>query len=316
MYRFSTYKQQYKANLKLALPVVMTQLGQILVQVADNVMVGRYGGDDPTPLAATSFGGSVFFILFIAGVGIALGLTPLIGELYAQGDRHKSSQYLQNGVMFYTLLGFLVCGLQLAVIPLMYHMGQPVEVVDMAIPYYKLLAYSMPFIMLFFTFKQFLEGVGNTRVEMVVVILCNLMNVGLNWIFIYGHLGFEELGATGAGLGTLRIAHRHADHDYRLFLQKTEIPRLSSGILAPQLFGQNDPHIAAYGPSNLPADVSRSLGLRRHQYHDGLAEQDGHQRQPDRHDPGQLRLHDRNFDRCRHDHPHLPLLRRPQAEGA
>ena len=110
--------------------------------------------------------------------------------------------------MFYTLLGFLVCGLQLAVIPLMYHMGQPVEVVDMAIPYYKLLAYSMPFIMLFFTFKQFLEGVGNTRVEMVVVILCNLMNVGLNWIFIYGHLGFEELGATGAGLGTLgsRIA--------------------------------------------------------------------------------------------------------------
>ena len=50
MYRFSTYKRQYKANLKLALPVVMTQLGQILVQVADNVMVGRYGGDDPTPL--------------------------------------------------------------------------------------------------------------------------------------------------------------------------------------------------------------------------------------------------------------------------
>ena len=217
MYRFSTYKRQYKANLKLALPVVMTQLGQILVQVADNVMVGRYGGDDPTPLAATS-----------SGVGIALGLTPLIGELYAQGDRCKSSQYLQNGLMFYTLLGFLVCGLQLAVIPLMYHMGQPVEVVDMAIPYYKLLAYSMPFIMLFFTFKQFLEGVGNTRVEMVVVILCNLMNVGLNWIFIYGHLGFEELGATGAGLGTLgsRIAmpimiigYFYKKQKYRAYLQ-------------------------------------------------------------------------------------------------
>ena len=203
MYRFSTYKQQYKANLKLALPVVMTQLGQILVQVADNVMVGRYGGDDPTPLAATSFGGSVFFILFIAGVGIALGLTPLIGELYAQGDRHKSSQYLQNGVMFYTLLGFLVCGLQLAVIPLMYHMGQPVEVVDMAIPYYKLLAYSMPFIMLFFTFKQFLEGVGNTKVEMFVTIAANLANIGFNWVFIYGRYGFPEMGAEGAGLGTL-----------------------------------------------------------------------------------------------------------------
>ena len=91
MYSFSTYKDQYKSNLKLALPVVLTQLGQILTQVADNLMVGRYGGDDPVPLAAVSFGGSVFFILFIAAIGIALGMTPLVGELYAQGDREKSA---------------------------------------------------------------------------------------------------------------------------------------------------------------------------------------------------------------------------------
>ena len=57
MYSFSTYKDQYKSNLKLALPVVLTQLGQILTQVADNLMVGRYGGDDPVPQAAVSFGG-------------------------------------------------------------------------------------------------------------------------------------------------------------------------------------------------------------------------------------------------------------------
>ena len=179
MYRFSTYKTTIQANLKLALPVVMTQLGQILVQVADNVMVGRYGGGDPTPLAATSFGGSVFFILFIAGVGIALGLTPLIGELYAQGDRCKSSQYLQKRPDVLYSVG--ISGLRGSNWPSspfdVPHGDSPVEVVDMAIPYYKLLAYSMPFIMLFFTFKQFLEGVGNTRVENVVVILCNLMNV-------------------------------------------------------------------------------------------------------------------------------------------
>ena len=66
MYSFATYKEQYKANLRLALPVVLTQLGQILTQVADNLMVGRYGGSDPTPLAAVSFGGAVFFILFVS----------------------------------------------------------------------------------------------------------------------------------------------------------------------------------------------------------------------------------------------------------
>ena len=174
MYSFATYKEQYKANLRLALPVVLTQLGQILTQVADNLMVGRYGGSDPTPLAAVSFGGAVFFILFIAAIGIALGMTPLVGELYAQGDREKSSGLLQNGILFYGLLGVAMAAVQYAVIPLMYHLGQPAEVVDMAIPYYRMLVWSMPFIMLFFTFKQFLEGVGNTKVEMFVTIAANL----------------------------------------------------------------------------------------------------------------------------------------------
>lgn len=203
MYSFSKYREQYKSNLKLALPVVLTQVGQVLVQVADNLMVGNYGGNDPTPLAAVSFGGAVFFILFIASIGIALGLTPLIGELYAQGDKKISAGYLQNGILFYTLLGILVSVVQMAVIPLMFHMGQPADVVELAVPYYRMLVFSMPFIMLFFAFKQFLEGVGNTKVEMVVVILSNAANILFNWMFIFGNLGFAEMGAEGAGLGTL-----------------------------------------------------------------------------------------------------------------
>ncbi len=208
MYRFNTYKSQYVANIRLALPVVLTQVGQILTQLADNVMVGRYGGDDALPLAAIAFGGSIAFIFLITAIGMAMGLTPLIGELYAQGDRQKSAALLQNGILFYTLLGIATTVLQLAGIPLLYHLGQPVEVVDMALPYYRLLAYSMPFIMLFFAFKQFLEGVGNTHAELIVTVIANLLNIGLNWIFIYGHFGMPEMGATGAGLATLlaRIA--------------------------------------------------------------------------------------------------------------
>ena len=228
MYSFATYKEQYKANLRLALPVVLTQLGQILTQVADNLMVGRYGGSDPTPLAAVSFGGAVFFILFIAAIGIALGMTPLVGELYAQSDREKSSGLLQNGILFYGLLGVAMAAVQYAVIPLMYHLGQPAEVVDMAIPYYRMLVWSMPFIMLFFTFKQFLEGVGNTKVEMFVTIAANLANIGFNWVFIYGRYGFPEMGAEGAGLGTLMsriiapmlmIGYFYSRSKYRVYLE-------------------------------------------------------------------------------------------------
>ena len=203
MYSFSRYKRQYRANLRLALPIVLTQVGQILTQVADNLMVGRYGGGDPTPLAAVSFGGSVFFILFIAAIGIALGMTPLVGEHFARGEQRQAAGLLQNGILFYTLLGFIMAGLQYAVIPLMYHLRQPLEVVEMAIPYYRMLVFSMPFVMLFFAFKQFLEGVGNTKVEMVVTILANAANIGFNALFIYGKLGCPEMGAEGAGLGTL-----------------------------------------------------------------------------------------------------------------
>ena len=203
MYRLATYKPQYAANIRLALPVMLTQLGLILTQLADNVMVGRYGGADPVPLAAIAFGGAVSFIFFITAIGMATGLTPLIGELFAQGDRRESALLLQNGLLFYTLLGVATTLLHLLFVPLLYRLGQPAEVVDMALPYYRLLAWSMPFMMIFATFRQFLEGVGNTHAELIATLIANLANIGLNWIFIYGHWGCPAMGSTGAGLATL-----------------------------------------------------------------------------------------------------------------
>ena len=200
---FAKYKDQYRQNLMLALPVMLTQLGQITTQMADNLMVGNYGGTNPVPLAAVSFGGSVSFIFFIASIGVAIGLTPLVGELYVRGEHKRSAALLHNGILFYVLLGFICSAAQYAAIPLMSHMGQPDEVVTMAIPYYKMLLVSMPFVMLFFAFKQFLEGVGNTKVEMVVTIIANAVNIALNWVLIFGRMGFDEMGATGAGLSTL-----------------------------------------------------------------------------------------------------------------
>ncbi|WP_417015507.1 MATE family efflux transporter [Alistipes sp.] len=249
MYRFSTYKEQYRQNLRLALPVVLTQLGQILTQFADNLMVGRYGGDDPTPLAAVSFGGSVFFILFIAAIGIALGMTPLVGERFVQGDRTRSARLLQNGILFYGVLGVVMAVVQYAAIPLLYHMRQPVDVVDMAIPYYKMLVWSMPAVMLFFAFKQFLEGVGNTRAEMYATIVANVANVVFNWFFIYGHAGAPEMGAEGAGLGTLLarvigmliiIGYFCAQSRYRSYFGEFSMRGFSLGSIR-QLFRMGGP---------------------------------------------------------------------------
>lgn len=200
MFKFRNYKQHYIQNLTLAAPVVLSQIGQVVVQLVDNAMVGQLGA---LPLAAVSFGGTVFFILFIFVMGITMGLTPLVGECYARGRHKESASYLQNAIVLYSITGVLAFGVQQLMIPLMPLLGQPEAVVEMAIPYYNFLVWSIIPFMLFAAFKQFLEGVGNTTVSMFVIITANLINVLGNYLFIYGNWGFPAMGAAGAGLSTL-----------------------------------------------------------------------------------------------------------------
>lgn len=203
MYKFSKYKGQYRDNLRLALPVMLSQLGHIIVQIVDNAMVGQYGGNDPIPLAAAAFGGGLFFIAMVTTMGLTFGITPLVGKLYAQGDQVKSSKYLQNSILLFGIIAVLATILQYSVIPLMWHMGQPDEVVELAIPYYQTLVWSLIPNIAFFIFKQFLEGVGNTKVAMYVVIISNVINIFLNYLLIGGEMGAPEMGVLGAGIATL-----------------------------------------------------------------------------------------------------------------
>jgi MATE family multidrug resistance protein len=179
---------------------MLSQLGVVLVQLFDNAMVGKLGA---LPLAAVAFGGTIFFIVFIFVMGISLGLTPLIGEKFTQGKFRQIAALFQNSLILYFLVGILAFIIQYSCIPLMYHLNQPVEVVEMAIPYYKYLAWSIIPYMLFGSFKQFLEGIGNTTVNMVIIISANLLNILFNWLLIYGNLGFPRMEAAGAGLATL-----------------------------------------------------------------------------------------------------------------
>lgn len=185
------------------MPIALSQLGYVVVQFADNAMVGSYGGDDPLPLSAVSFGVMMSFVLFSLAMGITLGLTPVIGEHFARGEYRRTAHYLQTSLVSYPIMGVIFMALQQLSVPLLYKLGQPVEVVDMAVPYYKLMGYSLPAIMLYGCFKQFLEGMGNTVTPMVIAVVTNAMNIVLNWVFIYGNCGCEAMGVYGAGLATL-----------------------------------------------------------------------------------------------------------------
>ncbi len=196
----NSLKGEYGKTLRLAIPIALSQVGQLAVQIVDNAMVGHFGA---VPLAGVAFGGNVFFFLFIFGLGLTIGITPLVGELHAQGQHRSTAQILQNSVALYTLIGLAICAAQFATIPLFGYMNQPAEVIAAGTPYYEYLAWSVIPLMLFFAFRQFLEGVGNTKVAMIITIISNVVNIFFNWLFIYGNWGFPEMGAAGAGLATL-----------------------------------------------------------------------------------------------------------------
>ena len=207
--KLKEYLPYYKRNLKVAIPVMLTQIGGALVGLFDTMMVGHYATVD---LAAVSFSNALFFTVMVFASGALMGLTPLVGvqdgemsEYPEKGDiiRRKIASLLQNGLYFTLIIGLITTLLLAICIPLLGHFGQDTEVVEVARPYYILIVISLLPYLLFCLQKQFLEGLGNTVVAMIIVLTMNALNVLLNRVFIYGHWGAPAMGATGAGIATL-----------------------------------------------------------------------------------------------------------------
>lgn len=190
----------FKANTTLALPVMLSMLGQVMTGVADSIMVGWTGA---TPLAASSFANVFFTIPLFFGVGVSYAITPLVAEADGGGDTSKVVAVLKNGTFINLATGLLLVVLIFAVEPLLIHLNQPAEVVRLALPYLSIVALSILPTMVFQTYRQFAEGLHDTRMAMMVVIGSNLLNVLLNYLLIFGKFGFPELGLNGAGWATL-----------------------------------------------------------------------------------------------------------------
>jgi len=172
----------------------------MIVGLADTMMVGQLGA---TPLAAISLANNIFVIGMVFGIGLATGLTPLSGKDFAAGDRLKASEWFKNGILTFPVIAIFQTVLMALVVFLLPYMGQPADVVQMAIPYYLILVVSFIPIILFIVFKQYAEGLGNTQIAMRITVGINVLNIILNYLLIYGKFGFPELGAFGAGVATL-----------------------------------------------------------------------------------------------------------------
>ncbi len=179
---------------------MLGQLGHIVVGLVDNVMVGKLGA---AALASVSLANGLMFIFLSLGMGFTFAITPLIAEADAEKNTKKGREIFQHGIFLSIILGFIICGLLLVSQNLMNYMQQPQEVVELAIPYYKVIAYSMIPVMIFQGIKQFADGLSLTKYAMQATIIANFINVFFNYVLIYGELGFPALGVVGSAYGTM-----------------------------------------------------------------------------------------------------------------
>jgi len=194
------YTKEFAYNLKLSFPVILGMLGHTFVAFADNIMVGQLGTAE---LAAVSLGNSFVFIAMSLGIGFSTAITPLVAEADGAKDHAAGKSALKHGLVLCTILGLSLFGLIQVSKPLIHYMEQPPEVVELALPYLDLVAFSLVPLIIFQAFKQFSEGLSQTKYPMYATILANVVNITLNYLLIFGSFGFPKLGIVGAAVGTL-----------------------------------------------------------------------------------------------------------------
>ncbi len=192
-------RSTYGQLLRLAGPVVLSQAGQISVMLADTVMVGGLG---EVPLAAVSFAGNLTVPIIYAG-GVALCITPLVGRRFGASRTESVAFCLKHVRLFSLLVALAQMLIASALWLLLPYMGQSPEVVEVARYYLPILIASLLPAQMFLGYKQFIEGLHNTRLPMQISIVGNVLNILLNYVLIYGAGPIPAIGVYGAAWSTL-----------------------------------------------------------------------------------------------------------------
>ena len=194
------YKDYYRSIIMLAAPIIIGQLGTMITGVADTVMVGQHSTEE---LAASSFVNNVFNLFMFFGIGVTFNFAPIVGRDVAQKNDRSVGEWLKNSLFSNTILALLLAVMLGLIYLNVEHMGQPEELLPLIKPYFLIYGLSILPVMLYTTFRQFVESVLQPATSMWIFLIGNLLNIAGNYLLIYGKLGLPELGLFGAGVSTL-----------------------------------------------------------------------------------------------------------------
>ncbi len=192
--------REIRPTLTLALPIIVGQVSQMLMGVTDSVMIGRAG---TIPLAASAFGGTVFNIFYVVGIGLMIPVSIFVSRARGANSPGEAGEYLRHGMLTAVAFGVVETLVMAVIGTQLKYFGQPPEVLAVVLPFFILIAASLTPVLMYLVLRQFAEAMGRPWVPMFVMLASVALNAALNWVFIYGNLGMPALGLTGAGLSTL-----------------------------------------------------------------------------------------------------------------
>ncbi|KUJ55434.1 MATE family efflux transporter [Chryseobacterium aquaticum] len=194
-------KNYTKEALTLALPVMLTQVGQVSVNLFDNIIVGKLLGADA--LASVSLGNAVFFSMFVLALGFSFAIPPLVSEAHSQNDHKTINSVFSHGFVINMSVGVLLMLLLFLGLPLLYKSGQPEKIIPDTVDFLWIMAISIIPFMAFQTLREVSEGLSYTIGVTKATIIANVINIILNYVFIKGLWIFPEMGVKGSAVASL-----------------------------------------------------------------------------------------------------------------
>jgi multidrug resistance protein, MATE family len=195
----SGVRREFRLMLKLAVPVVLSELGWMAMGIVDTIMVGRLGAE---AIGVVSLGNALFYALAIFGVGLFLGLDTLVAQAYGSGDLADCQRSLRQGLYLAAILSPVLMGILWLLPPLLTLWGTNPAVREGVAPFLWALSWGTLPLLLYAAFRRYLQGIGLVRPVTFVLVSANLINLAGNWLLIYGKLGFPAMGVTGSGWST------------------------------------------------------------------------------------------------------------------
>jgi MATE family multidrug resistance protein len=197
---FKKFIPHYGALIRLGTPLIIGQIGIIIQNFADTLMIGHHSTPE---LAAAALVSNIFILGVLMAMGFALGLTPVIGSLYGREKTEEIGTTVKNGLVLNSMAALVLMMIYTVLYFFLDKLGQPKELLVYIRPYYIVNLISIPFVCWFNSLKQTFDATTDTSIPMWILVIGNVQNIVGNWLLIYGVGGCPEMGLLGAGISTL-----------------------------------------------------------------------------------------------------------------